>query len=186
MTDLTPLTALGAAAPRIAGFGALEVHENAGMALASLALRHGAGQPEPMGLRLPDPGCWRGNDHAGAFWSAPNQWMIEAEGRAEEDFARDLKLSAPDCSVTEQTDGWVCFEIASQQGAGPIEALMAKLVNIDVAAFGPGSATRTAFDHGSIFVIRRAAAHLAIWGMRSAAESLWHGLAQAAGRLAEG
>jgi sarcosine oxidase subunit gamma len=177
------LTALGAAIPRIARFGALELRENADMALASLALHKDGPQPVPMGLRLPDPGGWCAGDHAGAFWCGPHQWMIEAEGRAEQDFARDLKLSVPDCAITEQTDGFVCIEITSDQGAAPLEGLMEKLVNLDVAAFGPGCATRTAFEHGSIFVIRRARTRLAIWGMRSGAESLWHALTQAAKRL---
>lgn len=185
MTDLTPITALGQAAPVSLGFGALTLRENAGLALASLALRRGAAQPVPMGLALPGPGLWHAGNGVSAFWTGPGQWMVEAEGRAEEDFAGALKQAAPACSVTEQTDGFVAVEIASAAGAAPIERLMSKLFNIDVAGFGPGSATRTGFEHMSVFVIRRAADRLAVMAMRSAAGSVWHGLCTAATRLAE-
>ncbi|MCE5974769.1 sarcosine oxidase subunit gamma [Sinirhodobacter sp. WL0062] len=183
MTDLSPITALGGAVPRSVSFGALSLSENTGLALASLSLRRGASQPVPMGLQLPGPGGWTAGNGVAAFWTGPGQWMLEGEGRAEESFARELKSRAPDCSVTEQTDGFVAIEIASAAGPEPIRALMRKLVNIDAAGFGPGCATRTGLEHMTVFVIRRAEDRLAIIGMRSLAGSLWHALAQAAARL---
>ncbi|TIO24089.1 sarcosine oxidase subunit gamma [Mesorhizobium sp.] len=185
MTDLTPITALGAVASRSASFGALELRENAGLALASLALRRGSVEPTPFGLTLPGPGRWVAGQGVAALWTGPDQWMIEAEGRAELDFAAELKQVAPGCSVTEQTDGWVAIEIVSRAGAGPLEAMMSKLVNIDLADFGPGRATRTGLEHMSCFVIRRSDAHVAVLGARSSAGSLWHALATAAKRLEE-
>ncbi len=181
MTDLSPIPALGGSAPRGARHGAWSLTENAGLALASLALRRGAVAPLPFGIALPGPGLWAAGQGVAAFWTGPGQWFVEAEGRAEEDFARDLAQHAPGCSVTEQTDGWACFEIEGPE----IEALMARLVNIDVAGFGPGSATRTALEHMSVFVIRRAADRLAVLGMRSSAGSLWHALDTAMARMEE-
>lgn len=185
MTDLTPITALGGAVPRSQRFAALTVTENSGLALVSLALRRGAAQPVPMGLALPKPGLWHAGNGIAAFWTGPGQWMIEAEGRAEEDVARDVKTLCPGCSVTEQTDGWAAFDIVSASGAGPVIALMEKLVNLDAAGFGPGKATRTGLDHMSVFVIRRTEDRLAIIGMRSLAGSLWHAIVTAAARLQE-
>ena len=182
MTDLKPITALGAAAPRSKTFGALTITENAGLALASLALRCGGAQPAPMGLALPGPGGWVAGQGVAAFWAGPGLWMIEAEGRAEVDFACDLKSRVPDCSVTEQTDGWVAYEIASSAGPAPILRLLEKLVNIDPAGLAPGRATRTGLEHMSVFVIRRAEERLAVLGMRSAAGTLWHALETAAAR----
>ncbi|WP_442772761.1 sarcosine oxidase subunit gamma [Paenirhodobacter enshiensis] len=184
MSELTALTALGATEPRIEHHGAVSLRENAGLALASVAVlgRDGA-QPLPFGLRLPEPGHWVAGQGVSAFWTGPGQWMIEAEGRAEEDFARDVKAHAPGCAVSEQTDGWVAIEIASTEGAAPIEALLERLVNVDLGAFGPGSATRTGLEHMSVFVIRRAADRVAILGMRSSAGSLWHAISVAASRL---
>jgi len=185
VTDLTPITALGGSVPRSQGFGLLTVTENAGLALASLAQRRGAAQPVPMGLALPGPGLWHAGNGIAAFWTGPGQWMIEAEGRAHEDFARAVKLAAPDGSVSEQTDGWVAFEIASVAGGAPIVRLMEKLVNLDAAGFGPGCATRTGLEHMTVFVIRRAEDRLAILGMRTLAGSLWHAIETAATRLQE-
>ena len=183
MTDLTPITALGARAPARHAFGALTIAENAGLALASLALRRDAAQPAPLGLALPGPGAWQAGQGVAAFWTGPGQWMIEAEERAAEDFAAVLAGEAPGCSVTEQTDGWTAFEIVSDRGGAPIRALMEKLVNIDAAAFGPGSATRTGLHHMSVFLIRRAEDRLAVIGIRSLAGALWHALGETAGRL---
>jgi heterotetrameric sarcosine oxidase gamma subunit len=182
VTDLKPITALGTEAPRSETFGALSITENADLALASLALRRGTAQPVPMGLALPGPGGWAAGQGVAAFWAGPGLWMIEAAGRAEEDFARELKSAAPGCSVTEQTDGWVAFEVISSAGAAPILRLLEKLVNIDPAGFGPGRATRTGLEHMSVFVIRRAGDRLAVLGMRSEAGTLWHALETAAAR----
>ncbi|MGO4854108.1 sarcosine oxidase subunit gamma [Phaeovulum sp. W22_SRMD_FR3] len=183
MTDLMAITALGAASARRQTFGALTLRENPDIALASLALRRGAEVPRPMGLTLPQPGGLAAGQGIGAFWTGPDQWMIEAEGRAGEDFAAALKEVVPQASVTEQTDGFVVFEITSSAGGAPIQALLEKLVNLDPARFGPASATRTGLDHMSVFVLRRSEDHCAFLGMRSFAGSLWHALSTAAGRL---
>lgn len=183
MTDLTPQTALGDATPRVESFGALTLSENAALALASLALPKGGLAPQPFGLSLPAVAKAVAMGDYGAFWTGRDQWMIEAQGKAEVDFAAMLKSEAPGCVVTEQTDGFVPFEIRSSAGAAPVEALMRKLVNIDPRTFGPGQVTRTGLEHMTVFLIRRSEEHLAVIGMRSFAGSLWHALAQAARRL---
>lgn len=184
MLDLIPLTALGGQTPATFRHGALELVENSGLALASLALRKGGDTPRPFGLELPAAGGWHAANGLSAFWTGPGQWMIEASERAETDFAAELKAACPACSVTEQTDGFVAFEIRSHAGAAPIERLLEKLVNIDLARFGAGHATRTGFEHMSIFVIRRADDALAVVAMRTAAASVWHGLHAAIERIA--
>lgn len=189
MPDLKPTTALGGDNPRNARHGALIVEENASLALASLALRRDAATPLPFGplfsgLALPGPGQWVSKGEFSALWTGPDQWLIEGHGQAETDFAALVGAQCPGCSVTEQTDGFAAFEIRSTEGEAPILALMAKLVNLDPARFGPGTASRTGLEHMSVFVIRRAPDHLAILGMRSAAGTLWHALETAAARLA--
>lgn len=182
MTDLSPLTALGGTAPRSREFGPLRVAENTALGLVSLALRHGVAAPTPGGLALPGPGQWADGDAMQALWTGRDQWMIEAPNRAEEDFASEIKRLHPECSVSEQTDAWVAFEITSQAGSAPIRTLIEALLNIDAAAFAPGSATRTGMEHMTVFAIRRAEDRLAILGMRSMAGSLWHVLETAAAR----
>lgn len=193
MTDLTPICALGAEAPQQARFGALHLAENPGLGLASLALRRGQSAADPAlpgltlpGLVLPGPGGWAGTAGLAAFWTGPDMWMIEGPGQAEADFAAQVKAWAPGASVTEQTDAWAVIEIASSAGAAPLEALLARLVNIDLAGFGPGRAMRTGLEHLSVFVIRRAEDRVAVLAMRSAAETVWHALTTVARRQERG
>lgn len=185
MPDLVPTTALGDLTARTIRHGSLLLEENAALALASLSLRSGAQQPLPFGLVLPGPGRWVEGSPASALWIGPDQWLIEGPGLAETDFAAELKSLCPACTVTEQTDGFVGFEIRSEAGERAIVALMEKLVNIDASAFTPGSATRTGMEHMSVFLIRRAPERLAIIGMRSAAETLWHVVETAMSRQKE-
>lgn len=185
MSELKPITALGGKAARSIRNGVFSLEENPGLALASLALRSGAARPAPFGLDLPGPGGWTTNGAVSAFWTGPDQWMIEAADRAADDFAAELAGQCPGCSVTEQTDGFAAFELRSVSGEPAIGALMARLVNLDPARFPPGSATRTGLEHMSAFVIRRAPDHLAVLGMRSAAGTLWHALETAVSRLAD-
>lgn len=176
MPDLKPITSLGSSQAKTLAVGALSLTENSSLALASLALRRGADTPIPFGLVLPGPGAWAAAGNVAAFWTGPGQWMIEAQGRAEDDFAGEIAAACSGQTVTEQTDGFVAFEIQSHVGAEPILRLMAKLANIDPRRFQAGSATRTGLDHLSVFLIRRAEDHLAVLGMRSAAGTLWYKL----------
>lgn len=182
MTDLVPITALGGSAQRVETFGVLTLRENASLGLASLALRTGQAVPAPFGLTLPGVGGAAFSGPIGAFWTGRDQWMIMAENKAETDFAASLKAEVPQASVTEQTDGWVAFDISARDGAGSVEAAMRKLINIDPKALGPGRATRTGLEHMSVFVIRSAVDRCTFVGMRSYAEALWHALGVAARR----
>lgn len=184
MTDLTQTTALGGDRPRSVRHGGLLLQEKPDVALASLAMRAGASRPSPFGLTLPGPGGWTSDGPIAMFWTGPQQWMVVAEGRTETDFADELSTLCPMCSITEQTDGFVLFEMSSDAGEGLIHALLSKLVNLDPACLRPGSATRTGLEHMSVFVIRRSPAHLAVLGTRSAAASLWRALETAVSRLA--
>lgn len=185
MPDLKPTTALGAQTSRRARHGTLRLEENSGLALASLSLRRNVKEPAPFDLTLPGPGKWVQHGPVSAFWTGQGQWLIEAIDRAETDFAAELAEFCPSSSVTEQTDGFVAFEIYSDAGEVPIAALMQKLVNLDPSTFGQGTATRTGMEYMNVFVIRRAPERLAILGMRSAAETLWHVIETAIRRQAE-
>ncbi|GEM_PF-762634 len=188
MTDLIPITALGTPGgtqPQRARFGALHLAEDDSMGLASFSLRRGQGAPQA--VALPGPGGFLGGfaqgQGIGALWMAPDQWLILGTGQALGDFAAQVAVLLPGGCVTDQTDAWAGIEITSDAGPGPIEALMSKLVNIDLAGFGPGRATRTGLEHMSVFVLRRSESQIAVLGMRSAAASLWHALTTAAARL---
>ncbi|GHF48079.1 sarcosine oxidase subunit gamma [Seohaeicola zhoushanensis] len=182
MTDLTAICALGATEPRRETFGALTLAERPDTALLSVALRRGAAQPAPLGLALPGPGAWAVGEGLAAFWTGPGQWMVEVPGKADTDVVATFLPNLPGCSLTEQTDGWTLFEFSAKSGA-TVGRLLERLVNLDTASLAPGRATRTAVEHMGVFVIRRAEAELAVWGTRSAAESLWHALSTTARRM---
>lgn len=179
MTDLTPITALGHLEPQSAKFGMVELRENNRVALASLALRRDRGIPRPFGLDLPPPSGWTQSDTAGAFWTGPDQWMILIDDRAQDDIVPHLSAQAPGCSITEQTDGWVAFEVTTPD----LRPLLERLVNIDLERFPPGSATRSTIEHMSVYLVHRSKGQATILGMRSVASSLWHALTTVAARL---
>lgn len=180
MTDLIPTSALGGREARGVTFGELALREAPEMALASLALPKGAGRPEPFGLTLPGPGGYVSDGPVGAVWAGPDQWMICAAGRAETDFAAEASQEAPGAYVTEQTDGFVAFEITGPSAR--LEAMLERLVNLPLAKLGPGCGVRTGVHHMTVFVLRPDAARVIFLGMRSAAESLWRVLEETAQR----
>ena len=184
MTDLIPTTAFGTTQPKTATHGALTLAEVVTTALASLSLRQDAQMPASLDVNLPAPGEWTGRAGMMAIWLGPEQWMILGENRAGEDFTAEIATSAPGCSVTEQTDGWVIFTVTSATGSAPVQKLLEKLVNLDSEALAPGRALRTRAEHLGIIVLRRAPDAVMMLGMRSSAESLWHLLDLTAARLA--
>lgn len=185
MTDLIPLTALGTTNLRSERFGALTLSEVDSFGLASLALRKGQIVPTPFGLTLPKAGIAAQSGSTSAIWIGPNQWLVLGDGQGQTDFAAQVHAQAPNSSVTEQTDGFTCFDISSDAGGLPIAALMSKLVNLPPEAYATGRATRTGLEHMTVFLYRRDEGHLSILGLRSYAGSLWHALVTAAERLAE-
>jgi heterotetrameric sarcosine oxidase gamma subunit len=182
--ELAPLTALGEAEPRRRQFGALALTEIVSLGLASLAVHRDGPAPAIRGLLLPGPGAWAEHAELAAFWTGPGQWMLEIRDGADADLERDLKAADTEAAITTQTDGWLVVEIASAAGPGALERVLEKLVNLDLNRFGPGSATRTHLHHMSVFVVRRSPAIVAVFGMRSMADSLWHALETAVSRAA--
>lgn len=182
VTDLKPITALGASSARVQSMGSLTLCETPHLAFASLALRRGQGVPTPFGLTLPQAGGFVGQNGLGAFWTGSDQWMLCAEGRGDSDFAADVRAQAPGCSVTEQTDGWAAVDVTVADDA-QMQTLLAKLFNLNPEFLSPGHATRTGLHHMTVFVVRPNTTQLRVIGMRSLADSLWHTLETTAKRL---
>lgn len=182
MTDLTPITALGSTTPLSQSFGPLTLAENSDLGLVSLALRMGQAAPKPFGLDLPQPGQSVSGESVSAFWTGPDQWMLEGPGQGDGDFAALVMAQAPGASVTEQTDGFVAFEITAET-SDQIDRLITKLVNVDPTTFTAGHATRTGLHHMTVFLVRRADTRLAVIGMRTLADALWHALTSTLKRL---
>ena len=187
MHKLKATTPLGGDAPRVDTIGTVTIAENPNMALASLAARRGqadallAAMKAAMGLDLPAPGrASRAVEHA-AFWMGPEQWMVTAPHGTHELLAAELKAVVGGAgSVTEQTDGWCCFDVT-----GPALAdLFERLSPAPLRQMEPGDATRTTIEHLGVFLWLQADDKLAVLAPRSSAGSLHHALIAAARSIA--
>lgn len=179
---LKPITPQGQDAPTAVTVGPITIAENTGTALASLASRLGreadvAKSAHTAGISLPGPGRASAGAPYSAIWLGPEQWMIEAPFETHEDIVAALRpLFSDAASLTEQTDGWVRFDVI-----GPdLPMLFERLCAFDLRAQKPGSATRTVIEHLGCYVVLRATDTVSVIGPRSSAHSLHHALITAA------
>jgi sarcosine oxidase subunit gamma len=178
--DLVAITPLGGTEPRVDRVGPVTLSERPDWALASVAARLGreqdcrAGLKTALGQGVPEVGRLVAGDPLSAFWTGPDQWMVEAPHASHEDLAARLKTALGDAaSVTEQTDGWCRFDM---EGDGVV-AVLERLCNVDVATQESGTATRTSIEHLGCFLLCRIARRsLSVIGPRSSAASLHHAL----------
>jgi sarcosine oxidase subunit gamma len=178
---LKPLSALGREFLSVETIGPVNLSEDMGTALASVASRRGreaevAELAASAGIPLPGPGQSAAHGTWGAFWINPEVWLVEAPYATHEDIAAHLKpIFGEAASITEQTDAWARFEVT-----GPLQPLFERLCNLDLGRFPPGSATRTVIEHLGVYAIRRAPDRMTLLGPRSSADSLHHALVTAA------
>lgn len=187
LIKLQPRTALGGLTPQVDTIGALTLTERPGFALASLSAR--LGQEEACHASLaallgavPGPGEMTQGAPETGFWIGPDAWMITAPFDTHEDLAAVLKTKfGVAASITEQTDGWVVFDLAGDR----IGAAMELLCAVEIRKMPPGAAQRTVIDHLGCFVLRPEAGDLIrILGPRSSAGSLHHALLTSMGAVA--
>lgn len=103
-----------------------------------------AGQREAvataLGTLLPEPGRAAG----GVLWAGLGLWLVE--GRQAGEVSRRLAGLA---AVTDQSDGWAGLRLT---GATAVDVL-ARLVPLDLAGFGPGSAARSLLHHVPLLIL---------------------------------
>lgn len=96
-----------------------------------------------VGARLPEPGAMRVLEGGGRLiWTGAGQWFLR--GAAAQ--TAGLRAALEDvAAVTDQGDGWTGLHLGGVDAA----AVLARLVPVDVeaAAFPPGSAARTLLGH---------------------------------------
>jgi sarcosine oxidase, subunit gamma len=179
---LQALTALGHVAPEKVEIGPYRIAERFDVALASLACRQGraadvATAALQFGLTLPGPARATLGAPYGAFWIAPDMWIIEAPFSSHEEVVAHLKpLFAGSASITEQTDAWVRFDLTALD----LQPLLERLCNVDFRTAPPGFASRTVIEHTGCYLIRRSEAEVTLYGPRSSAQSLLHAITVAA------
>ncbi len=184
MHSLAALTPLGGPLPKTEKIGTLTISEITNCALASVTLRRGKDQAFAVAAEtlfataLPAPGVWQQAGVYGLIWTGPDQWFIEAPFASHEDIAQILKAGLGDsASVTEQTGGWVRFDV---QGARVVD-LLERLCPAPSRRMQTGAATRTLLEHmGCLVICRETAQHFSLLAPRSYAKSLAHALTAAA------
>ena len=185
--SLQPICALGDTAPRIDRFDGATLSENPTLAMASVSARLGrdadcaARAKALFGFDLPGPGAMASAGDWSAFWSGPGQWMVTAPFASHEDIARLIKDGIGDAaSVTEQTDGWVRFELSGPRTMDMFE----RLANVDIRRMQAGQAQRCQIEHLGTFVLcHEAGSSFSVITLRSAAGSMHHALETAAHSL---
>ena len=178
MHDLEQVTPLGAARARVDTHGPVTLTEVTDRALASVAARL-ARENETVAIltdllgMAPPASARLAGERLAAFWTGPDQWMIEAPLATHEDLAAQLGArSGGAMSVTEQTDAWCRFDLTGEGFPDVFE----RLCVADTRTFAGGEARRTAIDHLGCFLLCRAPGHVSVLGPRSAAGSLHHAL----------
>ena len=131
-----PLAAGGGAARGAAGGGARAVAPFAGQGARSRRARRGRRRPD-------GAGAGRGP----VVWAGMGQWLVEGRERA-----RSRRLGGL-AAVTDQTDGWAGLRLAGDAA----RAVLARLVPLDLepAAFPPGTAARSLLRHVPLLLIAR-------------------------------
>lgn len=187
MHDLASLTPLGAKAPHTDQIGGVTITEVTDRALASVTCRIGQGPAFQTAAKtlfcmaLPGPGTSATGSPFTLIWTGPDQWFTEAPFASHEDIASIIKTGLGDtASVTEQTDGWVRFDLH-----GAVVDLLERLCSAQSRRMKTGDATRTLLEHMGCFVIcRQTGAHFSVLAPRSFAGSLHHALCAAARSIA--
>lgn len=181
--DLIPITALGGSAPRVDTVSGLTCTEVTNLALASVAARLGQEKAcakkltALLGAKPPDAGKALLAAPYSAVWMGPDQWMLGADFTMDEDLAEKVKSAlGATASVTEQTDGWCCFDLS---GVG-IVPVMELLCPVNLRAMQSGDAQRTQIHHLGCFVVcGDPTAFARILGPRASAGSLHHAIVTA-------
>lgn len=185
MHDLAPICALSGADPAIDTVAGVTLAEFPDLALASVSARRGSEEAcrahlkDLLNSASPKPGRAVLNDPEAAFWIGPDQWMVSAPYASHANLTDQLKSRFRDtASITEQTDGWVCFDL---RGDG-VEEVIRLCANIDIDQMQTGDAVRSVVHYMSVYILRLDPANaLRIFGPRSSAKSLHHALMTAMG-----
>lgn len=187
MHSLKPITALGAETARIDTIGTITISERPDIALASVTARLGietkaaTAFKKTTGLTFPAPKSSTTKSGIAAYWTGPNQCMVEAPFDTHETLGVDLAADfAGIASVTEQSDGWVRFDLSGSD----VHAVFERLCPVDTRNMDVGGVTRTSIEHLGSFVINRGDDTFSITAPRSSAGSLHHALILAAKSVA--
>ena len=184
MHDLTPITPLGSHTGRIDDFDGVQVVENTGFALASITMRQGHGAAfhklakSFLGTGLPDISGLAVKAGIRAFWTAPEQWFIQAPIESHEDLEHQLGAALKDtASVTEQSGGWVQFDLTGPRAPDVFERLCA----VNTRMMAANTVVRSTIEHLGCFILcYENARQYSVLSPRSSAASMHDAITTAA------
>lgn len=180
MHDLSSLTPLGGAKPRIDKSGPFEIAEITDRALVAVTARHGQVEDAKralealIGFPLPDVGRAASRGGYAAFWIARGSWMIDADLSDQADLEQVVKSAVGAmASVVDQTDAWCRFDVT-----GPLAPdLFERLCAVPVRKMKMRDVARTQIEHLGCFLwCQEPLGSYAVIGPRSSARSLHHAL----------
>ena len=160
--------------------GGFRIEENRNVALASVAARSGKGAEvrailaQVLKGSVPEAGAFVEGEECSAFWSGPDQWMLQADHETHELLACDLKEKFGEAaSVTEQNDGWICLDVTGDN----LPTAFERLTMADVWTLERGSAVRTVIEHiGCFLICVEQDQHYRLFAGRSFAKSFHHAI----------
>ncbi|MDG1432317.1 MAG: sarcosine oxidase subunit gamma [Paracoccaceae bacterium] len=186
MHNLTASTSLGGANPASETIGQMTVSEVPFTALASVSARLGGEEHTTQILKTfsecdaPGPNKMSSSSDINCFWTGQDQWMISAPMESHELMASDLdKLAAGKASVTEQSGGWVQFDVSGSD----LNDMFERLCALPIRHMGKGDANRTRIEQIGCFVLHHGD-RISVLGPRSSAGSLYHALLTCAKSIA--
>lgn len=185
---LDPLTALGKAKPVTEIISGITISENPELAIASVSARKDRERELQeklqaiLGDHLPGPGKAIAADDATVVWVGVEQWFLCAPITNHPDYVAEIQgIVTNIASVTEQTDGWVVFDLMGNN----LFLLLERICNLDSKRMTAGDATRCLIEHlGCLIICRESGRRFTILGPRSSAASLHHVLVTAAKSIA--
>lgn len=137
--------------------GAYSIEECMTLGLVSVSARHGKSEVTRQALaaligRPCDVSEFHEGRDYGVFWSGPDQWFVmDAHKEARDLEAQLAPIFASQASLSEQSDGWVGFDLR-----GPdCTLVLERLCNIDLATFPSGRVQRTVIAQIGAFVLCR-------------------------------
>lgn len=114
-----------------------------------------------MGLTFPAPNRTSVADDATLIWTGRGQAFL---------VGADPAGLAGSCALTDQSDGWAALNLSGRQ----VEAVLARLIPLDLRAMQVGHVARTGMNHMNAVVWRTGPDAVTLLVFRSMALTAWH------------
>lgn len=168
----------------------VSVAERRGLSLVQIAAFKGkieaaaSALAEPLGVRPPaEPNTAIAGERASAFWTAPGQWLVVAEGRSEGELQRVMQEAVGNAAAAmDQSHAHCVLRIG---GAGT-RALLAKGCSLDLhpEAFQLGQCAQTSIGHiGALVHLVDEVPTFDVHVPRGYARAFWEWLTDSAGEF---